>query len=243
MCVGQQRCIDDQGNECDQIHRLVRTGPECIPIAIVAGDAARHAGVRFYEPGAPTGKRVAVIEGSIQEGGLELVYPEAIRVKFWKVSEAVVALQAARGRPLLELFALPPRPETGAARAMLNGRLERIESPLEKGRKLLEEAIAIDPSHEEARLYLAFLHGHEGKRLLAAEEYLEIFQTAIDDANRGHAAIQRIFEHMFVSLDEPRFVIHDAVVQGDQCFLRWDFTARSQSSEAWKIEGIARPCE
>jgi len=76
------------------------------------------------------------------------------------------------------------------ARAMLNGRLERIESPLEKGRKLLEEAIAIDPSHEEARLYLAFLHGHEGKRLLAAEEYLEIFQTAIDDANRGHAAIQ-----------------------------------------------------
>lgn len=76
------------------------------------------------------------------------------------------------------------------ARALFNGRLERIESPLEKGRKLLEEAIAIDPSHEEARLYLAFLHGHEGKRLLAADEYLDIFQTAIDDANRGHAAIQ-----------------------------------------------------
>ncbi len=42
------------------------------------------------------GKRVAVIEGSIQEGGLEPIYPEAIRVKFWKVSEAVAALQAGK---------------------------------------------------------------------------------------------------------------------------------------------------
>ena len=42
------------------------------------------------------GKRVAVIEGSIQEGGLEPVYPEAIRVKFWSVAEAVAALQAGR---------------------------------------------------------------------------------------------------------------------------------------------------
>lgn len=42
------------------------------------------------------GKRVAVIEGSIQEGGIAPVYPEAIRVKFWTVSEAVAALQAGR---------------------------------------------------------------------------------------------------------------------------------------------------
>ncbi len=42
------------------------------------------------------GKRVAVIEGSIQEGDMERVAPEAIRVKFWTVSEAVAALQAGR---------------------------------------------------------------------------------------------------------------------------------------------------
>ncbi|MBL8858207.1 MAG: hypothetical protein JNL28_06880 [Planctomycetes bacterium] len=76
------------------------------------------------------------------------------------------------------------------ARAMLNGKLERIEAPIEKGRRLLEEAIATDPSHEEAQLYLAFLHGHEGKRLTAAEEYRRIFNTAIQESNRGHAAIQ-----------------------------------------------------
>jgi len=42
------------------------------------------------------GKRVAVLDGSIQEGGLEPVAPEATRVKFWRVSEAVEALRAGR---------------------------------------------------------------------------------------------------------------------------------------------------
>lgn len=82
------------------------------------------------------------------------------------------------------------------ARAMLNGRLKEIVSPSEKGRRLLEEALAADPTHEEARLYLAFLHAHEGKRLLAAREYGEIFDSAMSPANRGHAAVQlgKLFE-------------------------------------------------
>jgi tetratricopeptide (TPR) repeat protein len=76
------------------------------------------------------------------------------------------------------------------ARHMLNGRLSRIESPLEKGRRLLEEAIHADPTHEEARLYLAFLDARAGKRIRAAQEYRRIFRTAVDEANRAHAAIQ-----------------------------------------------------
>ena len=43
---------------------------------------------------------------------------------------------------------------------------------------------------------------------------------------RGVAAITRIFEHMFKALESPRFVIRDVVVQGDQCFLSWDFVFR-----------------
>lgn len=76
------------------------------------------------------------------------------------------------------------------ARKILNGRLERIEGPVEKGRRLLEEAIAADPSHEEAALYLAFLHAHEGRTLMAADEYRRIFDTAMSEENRGHAAMQ-----------------------------------------------------
>jgi steroid Delta-isomerase len=43
---------------------------------------------------------------------------------------------------------------------------------------------------------------------------------------QGVAAIQRVFRHMFVALREPRFVIRDAVCEGDQCFLSWDFLFR-----------------
>ena len=43
---------------------------------------------------------------------------------------------------------------------------------------------------------------------------------------QGVAAIQRIFKHMFASLDAPRFVIRDTIVDGDQCFLSWDFSFR-----------------
>jgi steroid delta-isomerase len=43
---------------------------------------------------------------------------------------------------------------------------------------------------------------------------------------RGVAAIRRIFEHMFEALEAPRFVVRDVIVQGDQCFLTWDFRFR-----------------
>jgi tetratricopeptide (TPR) repeat protein len=76
------------------------------------------------------------------------------------------------------------------ARGLLNGRLKTIESPREKGRKLLLEALEADPSHEEARIYLAFLAAEEGRTLQAAEEYRNVFRTAIDERNRGHAAVQ-----------------------------------------------------
>jgi steroid Delta-isomerase len=40
---------------------------------------------------------------------------------------------------------------------------------------------------------------------------------------RGVAGIDAIFRHMFHSLERPRFVIREAVTQGDQCFMSWDF--------------------
>ncbi len=43
---------------------------------------------------------------------------------------------------------------------------------------------------------------------------------------QGVPAIQQVFRHMFVALREPRFVIRDAVCEGDQCFLSWDFLFR-----------------
>jgi steroid delta-isomerase len=51
------------------------------------------------------------------------------------------------------------------------------------------------------------------------------FKDPFNDV-RGVTAVQRVFEHMFEALDEPRFVVRDVLVQGDQCFLTWDFRFR-----------------
>lgn len=114
-----------------------------------------------------------------------------------RVFETAVPVDAtqARGRGFVDGVVMNGKEDAGGldwkrARSMLNGKLERIQSPLEKGRRLLEEAVATDPSNEEAQLYLAYLHAHEGRRLVAAEEYRRIFETAVDEQNRGHAAIQ-----------------------------------------------------
>ena len=51
------------------------------------------------------------------------------------------------------------------------------------------------------------------------------FKDPFNDV-RGQAALRAVFDHMFQALDAPRFVIRDVVVQGDQCFLTWDFHFR-----------------
>jgi len=48
------------------------------------------------------------------------------------------------------------------------------------------------------------------------------FKDPFNDV-QGLPAIQRIFRHMFVALENPRFVITGRIVQGEQCFLTWEF--------------------
>ena len=76
------------------------------------------------------------------------------------------------------------------ARHLFNGRLERIQDPIKKGIKLLEQALEIEEDHEEARIYLAYVHGYQGRALRAERLYKEVFDTAINPDNRGHAAMQ-----------------------------------------------------
>ncbi len=43
---------------------------------------------------------------------------------------------------------------------------------------------------------------------------------------RGAPAIETIFRRMFAQVIDPRFVIHDAVIRGEQGFVTWDFHFR-----------------
>jgi hypothetical protein len=43
---------------------------------------------------------------------------------------------------------------------------------------------------------------------------------------QGVGAVAHIFLHMFDTLEAPRFVVIERVVQGSQCFLTWEFHFR-----------------
>ena len=49
---------------------------------------------------------------------------------------------------------------------------------------------------------------------------------------RGIAAIERVFAHMFDTLEAPRFVVTERIVEGAQCFLAWDFHLRLRGRDA-----------
>ena len=58
---------------------------------------------------------------------------------------------------------------------------------------------------------------------------------------RGVPEIERVFSHMYVALDAPYFVVKDVLVQGDQCFLSWDFHFRFRrfSRELQTVRGAS----
>ncbi len=65
------------------------------------------------------------------------------------------------------------------------------------------------------------------------------FKDPFNDV-RGVPAIECIFRHMFETLDQPRFVITQQLLQGSDAFLSWDFTFRFRSfrrDQLQRIEG------
>lgn len=58
------------------------------------------------------------------------------------------------------------------------------------------------------------------------------FKDPFNDV-RGLAAITRIFDHMFETLQDPRFVVTQRLVQDQQAFLAWQFHFRLRS---WRPE-------
>jgi ketosteroid isomerase-like protein len=99
-------------------------------------------------------------------------------------------------------------------------------------------AITADPRAQ--RVIAAF-------EALKREDLSRLGQLYSDDARfkdpfnevQGLPAIRGVFDHMFAALDSPRFIVTQAIVQGDQCFLVWDFLFRFRrfSSELQTVRG------
>ncbi len=54
----------------------------------------------------------------------------------------------------------------------------------------------------------------------------------------GTLAIRAIFEHMFESLHEPRFIVTGQVAQGKQAFLTWEFLFRFQRFDTTSLQTV-----
>jgi len=63
------------------------------------------------------------------------------------------------------------------------------------------------------------------------------FKDPFNDV-QGCAAIEAIFAHMFESLEEPRFVVSERVVQARQCFLVWEFRFRFRGQAGQELQTI-----
>ncbi|MFY7973042.1 MAG: nuclear transport factor 2 family protein [Rubrivivax sp.] len=83
------------------------------------------------------------------------------------------------------------------------------------------------PDPRVARLIGYFSHLTPADLALIGNVYSDdaSFKDPFNEVH-GPPAIARIFEHMFESLHQPRFVIVEAMVDGDAVFLAWDFVFR-----------------
>ena len=77
---------------------------------------------------------------------------------------------------------------------------------------------------------------------LSAEKLPQLAQIYTETARfkdpfnevQGVPAITAVFQHMFRTLQGPHFIVHEAVVQGPQCFLTWDFVFSLQRGQGRK---------
>jgi tetratricopeptide (TPR) repeat protein len=150
----------------------------------------------------------------------------------------VVDAARAQGRGFIDGVASKQRGGAGGLggldwrnkRHLLNGALERIEAPLEKARRLLNECLDVESDYDPAHLYLAVIDRHEGKVLKAAKRLERVFNEAVDETCRGHAAGQ--LAKLYVAEEEYRealkylrWGLQSGLVEQDSRFFFFRFNA------------------
>lgn len=55
---------------------------------------------------------------------------------------------------------------------------------------------------------------------------------------QGLPEIERIFQHMYVALDQPHFVITGQIVDGAQAFLTWEFRFRFKRFDTTTLQTV-----
>ncbi|MGE5451811.1 MAG: nuclear transport factor 2 family protein [Acidobacteriota bacterium] len=97
--------------------------------------------------------------------------------------------------------------------------------------------MSLDTDARTARVVHFYEHLTPGSLAQIQTVYAEQahFKDPFNDV-QGLGAITRVFQHMFDTLDAPRFVVLDTMTQGDQAWLSWNFIIRRAQGD-WTIHG------
>lgn len=100
------------------------------------------------------------------------------------------------------------------------------------------EAAAVDLDAALARLVAWYeaLSPHTLDALPAVYDPAVRFKDPFNEV-QGHVALRRVFEHMFRTLDAPRFHVDERLRQGRQACLTWRFTLRRGGGQPLEIRG------
>jgi steroid Delta-isomerase len=99
----------------------------------------------------------------------------------------------------------------------------------------------LPPSDARVARLVAWYEGLSEHRLGEIDDLYRAdaaFKDPFNDVS-GTPAIRRVFEHMFASLQGPRFTVVDAVCEGDACLLVWNFDFRREGGAAMRIHGAS----
>ena len=64
------------------------------------------------------------------------------------------------------------------------------------------------------------------------------FKDPFNDVT-GIEQINKVFHHMFETLDTPKFIIYEAVLESDVAYIKWNFTGASNAKQL-KFVGLSR---
>ncbi|MEY2622185.1 MAG: hypothetical protein RIT26_2005 [Pseudomonadota bacterium] len=98
-------------------------------------------------------------------------------------------------------------------------------------------AIDITPALNELVLFFEQLQPEHVGRLARHYAPEVRFKDPFNEV-QGLAEVERLFRHMFVQLDEPRFVVRERIVQGSQAFLTWDFLFRFRRFDTVTVQTV-----
>ncbi len=96
-------------------------------------------------------------------------------------------------------------------------------------------------THDHVQHYIDYFTSLDPAALERLGDFFDSDARFVDPFNdvRGHAAIRRVFEHMFAHCEAPRFTVDECLGDGRVVYLRWRLDYARNGTRC-AIEGVSR---